>query len=228
MNSNSSIIVAPSLLSADFSRLGEEIQAVQEAGADWLHIDVMDGQFVPNITIGPLVVEAVKRSAKAPLDVHLMIDRPERYIEDFYSAGADILSIHPEACGHLHRALVRIRDLGMKAGVALNPATSISAIENVLSELDVIMIMTVNPGFGGQSFIPTMLPKIISARKMIDESGYDIILEVDGGVSSKNAAELAGAGVNALVAGSAVFGKPPYNEAIGEIKRSCLCNHQPA
>lgn len=219
MTRRSEVLVAPSLLSADFSRLGEEIHAVQEAGADWLHIDVMDGHFVPNITIGPLVVEAVKRSAKVPLDVHLMIDHPERYVEDFHSAGANILSIHPEVSAHLHRTLVRIRDLGMKAGVALNPATSLCSIENVLSELDVIMIMTVNPGFGGQSFIRTMFPKIKSVRKMIDESGHDILLEVDGGVTPKNASDLSEAGVNVLVAGSAVFGSPPYKEAIEAIRR---------
>jgi ribulose-phosphate 3-epimerase len=219
MTRRSEVLVAPSLLSADFSRLGEEIHAVQEAGADWLHIDVMDGHFVPNITIGPLVVEAVKRSAKVPLDVHLMIDHPERYVEDFHSAGANILSIHPEVSAHLHGTLVRIRDLGMKAGVALNPATSLCSIENVLSELDVIMIMTVNPGFGGQSFIPTMFPKIKSVRKMIDESGYDILLEVDGGVTPKNTSDLSEAGVNVLVAGSAVFGSPPYKEAIEAIRR---------
>ncbi len=219
MNRKPSVLVAPSLLSADFSRLGEEISAVQEAGADWLHVDVMDGHFVPNITIGPLVVEAVKRSAKVPLDVHLMIDHPERYIGDFQAAGANILSIHPEVCSHLHGTLVRIRDLGMKAGVALNPATSLCSIENVFSELDVIMIMTVNPGFGGQSFIQSMFPKIKSVRKMIDESGYDILLEVDGGVTAKNAANLSDAGVNVLVAGSAVFGNPPYKEAIEGIRR---------
>ncbi len=219
MNRKPSVLVAPSLLSADFSRLGEEISAVQEAGADWLHVDVMDGHFVPNITIGPLVVEAVKRSAKVPLDVHLMIDHPERYIGDFHAAGANILSIHPEVCSHLHGTLVRIRDLGMKAGVALNPATSLCSIENVFSELDVIMIMTVNPGFGGQSFIQSMFPKIKSVRKMIDESGYDILLEVDGGVTPKNAANLSDAGVNVLVAGSAVFGNPPYKEAIEGIRR---------
>jgi len=218
MTSRSNVLIAPSLLSADFSRLGEEVKAVEEAGADWLHLDVMDGNFVPNITIGPLVVEAVKRCARVPLDVHLMIATPERYIKDFRSAGADILSIHPEACVHLHRALVDIRDSGMKAGVALNPSTCICAIENVLAELDVIMVMTVNPGFGGQYFISTMFPKIRAIRKMIDESGYDILLEVDGGVGPKNSSELTQSGVNVLVAGSAVFGKPPYKTAISNIR----------
>ena len=218
MSSRSDVLIAPSLLSADFSRLGEQIEAVEEAGADWLHLDVMDGNFVPNITIGPLVVEAVKHCARVPLDVHLMIATPDRYIKDFRSAGADILSIHPEACVHLHRALGEIRDSGMKAGVALNPSTCICAIENVLAELDVVMVMTVNPGFGGQSFIPTMFSKIKAIRKMIDESGYDILLEVDGGVGPKNSSELTRAGADVLVAGSAVFGKPPYKTAISNIR----------
>ncbi|MCX5871676.1 MAG: ribulose-phosphate 3-epimerase [Deltaproteobacteria bacterium] len=218
MNCKSNVLIAPSILSADFSRLGEEIKAIQAAGADWLHIDVMDGHFVPNITIGPLVVEAAKRCADVPLDVHLMISSPDRYVEDFHAAGADILSLHPEACVHLHRTLVKIRELGMKAGVALNPSTSVCAIENVLAELDVIMVMTVNPGFGGQSFIPTMFPKIRAIRKMIDESGYDILLEVDGGVIPQNASDLTKAGVNVLVAGSAVFGRPPYDVAIANIR----------
>ncbi len=218
MNCKSNVLVAPSLLSADFSRLGEEVKAVQEAGADWLHLDVMDGNFVPNITIGPLVVEAVKRCANVPLDVHLMIATPERYIKDFQSAGADILCIHPEACVHLHRALVEIRDSGMKAGVALNPSTGICAIENVLPELDVITVMTVNPGFGGQSFIPSMFSKIRTIKKMIDESHYDILLDVDGGVGPKNSSALVQAGVDVLVAGSAVFGKPPYKVAINNIR----------
>ena len=218
MNYKSNVLVAPSLLSADFSRLSEEVDAVQDAGADWLHLDVMDGNFVPNITIGPPVIAAIKRCAEVPLDVHLMIDRPERYVKDFQSAGADILSIHPEACVHLHRALVEIRDSGMKAGVALNPSTGICAIENVLAELDIVMVMTVNPGFGGQSFIPTMFPKIKAIRKMIDESGYDILLEVDGGVSPKNSSELTKAGVNVLVAGSAVFGTRSYKVSIDNIR----------
>jgi ribulose-phosphate 3-epimerase len=220
MNCKSNVLIAPSILSADFSRLGEEIKAVQAAGADWLHIDVMDGHFVPNITIGPLVVEAAKRCADVPLDVHLMISSPDRYVEDFHSAGADILSIHPEACVHLHRTLVKIRELGMKAGVALNPSTSVCSIESVFAELDVIMVMTVNPGFGGQSFIPTMFSKIRAIRKMIDESDYDILLEVDGGVIPKNASDLTKAGVNVLVAGSAVFGRPPYDVAITNIRNA--------
>ncbi|MGD9819091.1 MAG: ribulose-phosphate 3-epimerase, partial [Desulfomonilaceae bacterium] len=204
----------PSILSADFSKLGDEIKSVQDAGADWLHVDVMDGSFVPNITIGPLVVAAAKKVAEIPLDVHLMINNADHYLEDFQQAGANILAVHPEACPHLHRTLTRIRELGMKSGAALNPSTPLCAVENVLAEIDVLMLMTVNPGFGGQSFIRTMLPKISAARKMIDDSGYDILLEVDGGVSPKTAPSLRKEGVDVFVAGSAVFGSPPYDTAI--------------
>lgn len=218
MNRKGGVLVSPSILSADFTRLGEEIVKVQEAGADWLHIDVMDGCFVPNITIGPLVVAAAKRVSEIPLDVHLMINSPDNYLEDFQLAGSNVLAVHPEVCNHLHRTLTRIRELGMKAGAALNPSTPLSAVENVLSELDVLMLMTVNPGFGGQSFIRSMLPKIKAARKMIDESGFDILLEVDGGVSPKTAPDLIKEGVDVFVAGSAVFGSPPYDEAIRLIR----------
>ncbi len=214
MKHKEGVLISPSILSADFTRLGDEIAKVQEAGADWLHVDVMDGCFVPNITIGPLVVAAAKKAAEIPLDVHLMINSADNFLEDFQQAGANILSVHPEACIHLHRTLTRIRELGMKAGAALNPSTPLNAVENVLAELDVLMLMTVNPGFGGQSFIRTMLPKIKAARKMIDDSGFDILLEVDGGVSPKTATDLLGEGVDVFVAGSAVFGAPPYDEAI--------------
>lgn len=214
------ILIAPSILSADFTRLGEEIRAVQEAGADWIHIDVMDGHFVPNITIGPMIVEAVKRVADVPLDVHLMISDPDRYLEDFQAAGSDILTVHPEATCHLHRTLNRIRELGMKAGAALNPSTGLGAIEYVMPELDVVMLMTVNPGFGGQSFIPTMLPKVTALKQMIDRSGYDVLIEVDGGVSPETAPDLARNGADVFVAGSAVFGHPPYSEAIKKLKSS--------
>ena len=214
------ILVSPSLLSADFCRLGEEIQAVQDAGADWLHLDVMDGHFVPNITIGPMIVSAAKKVAQAPLDVHLMISDPDFYIETFHEAGADVLTVHPEATHHLHRTLTRIRELGMKAGAALNPSTGLESVKHVLAELDVIMLMTVNPGFGGQSFIPTMLPKVRALREMIDSSGYQILLEVDGGVSPKTAPELARQGADVFVAGSAVFGKPPYREVIEKLRRA--------
>ncbi|MBM3300039.1 MAG: ribulose-phosphate 3-epimerase [Deltaproteobacteria bacterium] len=219
MTKNNHLLISPSLLSADFTRLGEEIRAVEEAGADWLHLDVMDGHFVPNITIGPVIVEAAKRVANIPLDVHLMISNPDLYLELFHKAGANILTVHPEATHHLHRTLTRIRDLGMKAGAALNPSTGLEAVRHVMADLDVIMIMTVNPGFGGQSFIPTMLPKIRALRDMIDEMGYDILIEVDGGVSPDTAPDLARAGADAFVAGTAVFGHPPYEHVIKMLRR---------
>jgi ribulose-phosphate 3-epimerase len=212
------ILISPSILSADFTRLGEEIRAVQEAGADWIHVDVMDGHFVPNITIGPMIAAAVKRIAQVPVDVHLMISDPDFYLEAFHDAGADILSVHPEATCHLHRTLTRIRELGMKAGAALNPATGLQAVEHVLAELDVIMLMTVNPGFGGQSFIPTMLPKVRALRSMIDNSGYDILIEIDGGVSPETAGSLIEEGADVFVAGSAVFGHPPYQDVIKKLR----------
>lgn len=212
------ILISPSILSADFTRLGEELQAVQAAGADWIHVDVMDGHFVPNITIGPMIVEAVKRACSLPLDVHLMIADPDRYLEAFHAAGADILTVHPEATCHVHRTLTRIRELGMKAGAALNPSTGLGAIEHVMPEVDVAMIMAVNPGFGGQSFIPTMLPKIRRLREMIDRSTYEVLIEVDGGVSPANAGDLMEHGADVFVAGSAVFGRPPYELAIAELR----------
>lgn len=215
---NRDILVSPSILSADFTRLGEEIRAVENAGADWLHVDVMDGHFVPNITIGPMIVQAAKSVAHIPLDVHLMISDPDKYLEAFQQAGSDILTVHPEATHHLHRTLTRIRELGMKAGAALNPSTSLGTVRHVLAELDVLMLMTVNPGFGGQSFIPTMLSKVREARRMIDESGHDILLEVDGGVSPGTAPDLKERGAEVFVAGSAVFGHPPYDKAIRELR----------
>jgi ribulose-phosphate 3-epimerase len=218
MNNLRKILIAPSLLSADFSRLGEEVKAVEDSGADWLHVDVMDGNFVPNITIGPLVVSALKKVARIPLDVHLMIAEPDRYLEDFHSAGADILTVHVEATHHLHRTLTRIRELGMKAGVALNPSTGLQSIVHVLDCLDVLMLMTVNPGFGGQSFIRSMLPKVRAARELIDGFKFNILLEVDGGVSPNTAAQLTEAGADVFVAGSAVFGNPPYESVIKYLK----------
>ncbi len=218
MGDHKKILISPSILSADFTRLGEEVRSVQEAGADWIHIDVMDGHFVPNITIGPLIVAAVKKVTNLPLDVHLMISDPDRYVEDFHAAGADILTVHPEVATHLHRTLSRIRELGMKAGAALNPATGLEALEYVLPNLDVIMLMTVNPGFGGQSFIKTMIPKVRALREMIDRSGYRILCEIDGGVSPETAPGLIENGADVFVAGSAVFGKPPYAEAIRKIR----------
>ncbi|MEW6350787.1 MAG: ribulose-phosphate 3-epimerase [Thermodesulfobacteriota bacterium] len=218
MSCDRNILVAPSILSADLCRLGEEMRAVEDAGADWIHLDVMDGHFVPNITIGPLMVAAVRKCTALPRDVHLMISNPDRYLEDFRKAGADVLTVHPEATPHLHRTLTRIRELGMKAGAALNPSTGLEAIRHVISELDVIMLMTVNPGFGGQSFIRTMLPKVEEARRVIDESGYSILLEIDGGVSPETAADLIRCGADVFVSGSALFGRPPYAEVIASLK----------
>ena len=218
MVKNKEILISPSILSADFARLGEEVHAVEKAGADWLHIDVMDGHFVPNITIGPMVVSAVKKITQIPLDVHLMLSHPERYLDDFAEAGADILTVHPEVTNHLHRTLSRIRELGVKAGAALNPSTGLEAVRYVLDELDVIMLMTVNPGFPGQSFIASVLPKVRALRELLDEQGYDILIEVDGGVNPGTAPELAQCGADVFVAGSAVFGHPPYEQAIRKLR----------
>jgi ribulose-phosphate 3-epimerase len=223
MNCSRNVLISPSLLSADFTRLAEEVAAVEEGGADWLHVDVMDGHFVPNITIGPMIVDALKKVASRPLDVHLMISNPERYIEAFAQAGADVLTVHPEVDPHLHRTVNRIRELGVKAGAALNPSTGLHAVEHVLPDLDVVMIMTVNPGFGGQTFIPTMLPKIRDLRGRLDHLGETTLIEVDGGVNARNAGSLAAAGANVLVAGSAVFGNPPYKDAVKAIREGALC-----
>jgi ribulose-phosphate 3-epimerase len=216
------LIVSPSILSADFSRLGEEVRAVERDGADWIHVDVMDGRFVPNLTIGPLVVEAVRRVTARPLDVHLMIVEPERYLDDFAAAGADHLLVHcePSATIHLHRTLSHIRDLGKTAGVVLNPATPLVQVEYVLPLCGVVLVMTVNPGFGGQSFLPEMLPKVRALRRMCDERGLDPVIEVDGGLSGENAWQVREAGANAIVAGSAIFHAPDYAEAIAAIRGS--------
>jgi ribulose-phosphate 3-epimerase len=200
-------LVAPSILSADFGALADEIGAVEAAGADWIHVDVMDGRFVPNITIGPVVVEAARRATALPLDVHLMIVEPERYLDAFAKAGADRLLVQVEACPHLHRTLQQIRGLGKKAGVVLNPHTSEESIRHVLGDLDQILVMSVNPGFGGQSFIASQLAKIAALRAMIDERALDVALEVDGGVAPGTAGRCIAAGATALVAGSAIFGK---------------------
>ncbi|MGB3237424.1 MAG: ribulose-phosphate 3-epimerase [Geitlerinemataceae cyanobacterium] len=216
------IVVSPSILSADFSRLGEDIRAVDEAGADWIHVDVMDGRFVPNITIGPLVVKAIRPITTKPLDVHLMIVEPEKYVEDFAKAGADIISVHAEhnASPHLHRTLGQIRELGKQAGVVLNPGSPLELIEHVLELCDLILIMSVNPGFGGQSFIPGVIPKIRQLRQMCDERGLDPWIEVDGGLKGNNTWQVIEAGANAIVAGSAVFNTPDYAEAISGIRNS--------
>jgi ribulose-phosphate 3-epimerase len=210
--------IAPSILSADFARLGDEVRAVAAAGADYIHVDVMDGQFVPNITIGPPVVAALRRVTDLPLDVHLMIADPDRYVPDFAAAGADIIVVHAEASTHLHRSIQLIRSLGKKAGVSLNPATSLHALEYVLGDLDLVLLMTVNPGFGGQSFIEECLPKIQALRAMLDKRGYEAELEVDGGVKVDNIARIAHAGADVFVAGSAVFNSPDYAATISALK----------
>lgn len=211
--------ISPSILSADFSRLGEEIRAVAAAGADYIHIDVMDGHFVPNITIGPLVVEAARRVTDVPLDVHLMIENADAYIEAFARAGSAILTVHAETGYHLQRTLRTIRDRGMKAGVSLNPATPLSAIDYVLDDVDMILIMTVNPGFGGQQFIPAMLHKIRRLRDMLDSLDYDISIEVDGGIVVDNIQEVCAAGADMFVSGSGIFKTPDYAQTIADMKR---------
>lgn len=211
--------IAPSILSADFSRLGDEIRAVEAGGADYIHVDVMDGHFVPNITIGPLVVEAARKVTSLPLDVHLMIENPDRYVPAFAGAGADIIVVHAEAAVHLHRTVQLIRSLGKKAGVALNPATPLNHLDYVLEDVDLVLLMTVNPGFGGQSFIEACLGKIHSLRGMLDKRGLEAELEVDGGVKTENIRRIANAGADVFVAGSAVFGSPDYASTIFELKR---------
>ena len=211
-------LIAPSILSADFSRLGEEIQAVERAGADWIHVDVMDGHFVPNITLGPLVVEAAKRVTALPLDVHLMIEDPDRYVEDFIHAGSDYLTVHVEASRHLQRTLDYIRKKGCRPGVSLNPATPLNSLDYVLPEVDLILLMSVSPGFGGQGFIPQVLEKIRQLRRILDRSGREIFLEVDGGVKIENIGEIARAGVDVFVAGSAVFGTADYAKTISTMR----------
>jgi ribulose-phosphate 3-epimerase len=211
---------APSILSADFTRLGEEIAAVDQAGAEIIHIDVMDGHFVPNITIGPLVVKAARKATSKILDVHLMISDADRYIDSFAAAGADWITVHVEACTHLHRTVSRIKELGKKAGAVLNPATPLSSLEYVLEDLDLVMLMSVNPGFGGQSFIESTLGKTDTLRKRIEALGLEIGIEIDGGISPKTISRVAEAGANIFVAGSAVYGCDDYAAVIAEMR--CL------
>jgi len=211
-------LIAPSLLAADFARLGEEARAVAAAGADWLHLDVMDGHFVPNITFGPLVVKALRPHTALPLDVHLMIAPADPYLAAFAQAGADHISVHPESGPHLHRTLQQIHALGKKAGVVLNPATPVEAVTQVLDLCDILMVMTVNPGFGGQRFIASQLAKIAALRGMIDAAGRDIVLQVDGGITTENAGQALAAGADCLIAGTAIFAASDYTEAIAGLR----------
>lgn len=215
-------IIAPSILSADFSRLGEDVKAVESAGADWIHIDVMDGHFVPNITIGPMITEAVNRVTDLPLDVHLMIENPDQYIPDFANAGADYISVHAEACTHLNRTISLIRQCGARPGVALNPATPVQSLEWVLEDVDFVLLMSVNPGFGGQSFIRNTLDRIRIIKQMISDKNLQTLIQVDGGVNASTIREISDAGVDSFVAGSAIFGSDDYGATIAELKSKCL------
>ncbi|MFO7785128.1 MAG: ribulose-phosphate 3-epimerase [Thermodesulfobacteriota bacterium] len=210
--------IAPSILSADFTRLGEEIRLVQEAGADLIHVDVMDGHFVPNITIGPLIVEAAKRATDLPLDVHLMITDPDDYVDEFAKAGADSITVHCEAVAHVHRSIQRVRLAGAGAAVSLNPATPLEMLDYILDDVDMVLLMSVNPGFGGQTFIPAVRNKIERLRRMIDERGLDVEIEVDGGIGPDNIGEIHAAGADVFVAGSAIFGGEDYGETIGRMR----------
>ena len=210
--------IAPSILSADLARLADDVQEVIEAGADWIHVDVMDGHFVPNITIGPVVVKALKKVVSIPLDVHLMIENADFYLDAFVDAGADILTVQPEACTHLHRTVQAIKDKKVKVGVALNPATPLASLDYILPDLDLVMIMTVNPGFGGQEFIPAMLPKIEQLKKIITERKLKTEIEVDGGIKVENIGEVARRGGDIFVAGSGIFGTPDRAETIRKMR----------
>ena len=218
MTGTKRVLIAPSVLSADFARLGEEVKAVEAAGADWIHLDVMDGHFVPNLTIGPGIVKAVDRVTDLVLDVHLMIDNPADFLEEFVKAGADYLVVHQEGQPHLHRLVARIRELGAKAGVALNPSTPLATVEEILPDLDLLLVMSVNPGFGGQSFIPGALAKLRAARALVDRVNPACLIEIDGGIKADNAAAVREAGVDAIVSGSGVYGGRDYRAAIAAIR----------
>jgi len=211
--------IAPSILSADFTKLAKEIKAVEDAKADYLHIDVMDGHFVPNITIGPFIVEAARRATRLPLDVHLMIENPDKFVPDFVKAGSDIITVHAEASRHLHRTIQYIKEQGIRAGVSLNPTTPLSVLEHILGDVDLILVMTVNPGFSGQSFIKSCLPKIERIRKMLDDGNYKAELEVDGGIKVSNIGAVAKAGADVFVAGSAIFGSDNYKKTISVMRQ---------
>ena len=211
--------IAPSILSADLAHLADEVQEVTEAGADWIHVDVMDGHFVPNITIGPVVIRALKKVVSIPLDVHLMIENADLYLDAFIEAGADILTVQVEACTHLHRTVNAIKERGIQTGVALNPATPLKSLEYILPDLDLVMIMTVNPGFGGQEFIPTMLPKIEQLKRIITERKLKVEIEVDGGIKVENIGDLARRGGDIFVAGSGIFGTPDRSETIRKMRK---------
>jgi len=212
------IKIAPSILSADFAKLGEEIKDVENGGADYIHVDVMDGHFVPNITIGPLIVEAIRPITKLPLDVHLMIENPDQYISAFANAGADFITVHVEACPHLHRTIQLIKSHGVKAGVVLNPATPVDTVKHVIEDIDLVLLMTVNPGFGGQKFIHSVLPKIEEVARMVKEKNLNVEIEVDGGVNEETARLCVGAGANVLVAGSAIYNQADRKAAIEKIR----------
>ena len=214
--------IAPSILSSDFGRLKEEVQAVEAAGADYIHVDVMDGHFVPNITIGPVVVEAVRKVTKLPLDVHLMIENPDRYIPDFAKAGADILSVHFEVCPHLQRTITQIREHGVKPAVVVNPATPVSFLKDILEDVDWVLIMSVNPGFGGQKFIPNALNKIKKLKEKIDKRGLKVEIEVDGGITPNNVAQVCQAGADIIVAGSAIYHTPDYKKTIDLFRKEMV------